>query len=55
MMKKGLGIGAGIGVALMYFLDPKSGNRRRSVMAHKMAWLGKHIGKGVAWPIMLIR
>jgi hypothetical protein len=53
-MKKGLGIGAGIGVGLMFFLDPTCGKRRRDVAAHKIAWLGKHIGKGVAWPIACI-
>ena len=53
-MKKGLGIGAGIGVALMYFLDQKSGQRRRAMIKHKVAWVGKRIGKGVAWPISLI-
>ena len=53
-MKKGLGIGAGIGVALMYFLDRKSGHRRRTMIKHKVAWVGKRIGKGVAWPLSLI-
>lgn len=53
-MKKSLGIGAGIGVALMYFLDPKSGQRRRATIKHKSIWLGKHIGKGVAWPVSLM-
>jgi hypothetical protein len=51
MMNKSLGIGAGIGLGLMFFLDPKSGKHRRSVAAHTLVWLGKHIGKGVAWPI----
>jgi len=50
-MKKGLGIGAGIGFGLMFFLDPKCGKHRRTVAGHTVAWLGKHIGKGVAWPI----
>jgi len=53
-MKKRLGIGAGIGVALIYLLSPKSGQRRRAMIKHKFAWLGKHIGKGVAWPVSLI-
>jgi hypothetical protein len=52
-MNKSLGIGAGIGAALMFFLDPKMGNRRRSVMAHKFSWLGRKIGKGVSWPVSL--
>lgn len=54
-MKKMLGIGAGIGAGVMYFLDPRSGKHRRSVMKHKLAWLGKHIGKGVVSPILLIK
>jgi len=53
-MNKSLGIGTGIGLGLMFFLDPKSGRHRRSVMKHKLAWLGKHIGKSVAWPIARI-
>ncbi len=53
-MKKIIGIGA-ISAGLMYLLDPKSGKRRRSVVAHKLAWLGKNIGKGVAAPISLVR
>ncbi len=53
-MKKILGIGAGIGVALMYFLDPKSGQKRRATVKGKLAWLGKRVGKGVAWPVSLI-
>jgi len=52
--EKNLGIGAGIGVALMYFLDPTSGQRRRALIKHKIVWLGKHIGKGVAWPLSRI-
>jgi len=50
-MKKGLGIGAGIGFGLMFFLDPRCGKHRRNVAAHDLAWLGKHIGKGIARPI----
>jgi hypothetical protein len=50
-MKKGFGIGTSIGLGLMFFLDPKSGKHRRSVAAHSLVWLGKHIGKGVSWPI----
>jgi hypothetical protein len=50
-MKKGLGIGAGIGFGLMFFLDPKCGRHRRAVAGHTFAWLGRNIGKGVAWPI----
>ncbi len=53
-MKRNIGIAAGIGVALMYFLDPTSGQRRRAVVKHKFARLGKHIGKGVAWPVLLM-
>jgi hypothetical protein len=53
-MNKSLGIGAGIGLGLMFFLDPKSGKHRRSLAAHSLVWLGKHIGKGVAWPIARI-
>ncbi len=53
-MKKGVGIGVGIGVALMYFLDQRSGQGRRAMIKHKVAWLGKHIGKGIAWPISRI-
>ena len=51
VMRKGLGIGAGIGFGLAFFLDPKCGKHRRVVAAHSVAWLGKHIGKGIAWPI----
>lgn len=51
MMKKSLGIGAGIGFGLAFFLDPKCGKHRRRVAAHTAAWLGKRIGRGVAWPI----
>jgi hypothetical protein len=54
MMNKSIGIGAGIGLGLMFFLDPKSGKHRRSVAAHSLVWLGKHIGKGVAWPVAWI-
>ena len=53
-MMKGLGIGAAIGFGVMFFLDPKCGKHRRNVAAHSVAWLGKHIGKGVAWPIARI-
>ena len=53
-MKKSLGIGTSIGVGLMFFLDPKSGKHRRSVMKRKLVWLGKHIGKSVAWPMARI-
>jgi hypothetical protein len=53
-MRKGLGIGAGIGVGLMFFFDPTCGKHRRSVVGHSFAWLGKHIGRGVAWPIARI-
>jgi hypothetical protein len=53
-MNKNLGIGASIGVGLMFFLDPKSGKHRRSVVAHSFAWLGKRIGKGVSRPIAWI-
>jgi hypothetical protein len=53
-MNKSLAIGAGIGVGLMFFLDPKCGKHRRTVAAHSVAWLGKRIGKGVAWPIARI-
>ncbi len=53
-MKKLIGIGA-IGAGVMYLLDPKSGKHRRSVVKHKLAWLGKRIGKGVTSPISLIR
>ena len=50
-MKKGFGIGAGIGFGLAFFFDPRSGRHRRDIAAHKIAWIGKHIGKGAAWPI----
>jgi hypothetical protein len=53
-VKKMIGIGAGIGAGVMYLMDPRSGKHRRSIMKHKLAWLGKHIGKGVAWPILRI-
>jgi len=53
-MKKGIGIGAGIGFGLAFFLDPKCGKHRRTVMTHSVAWLGKHISKGVVWPIVHI-
>jgi len=53
-MRKGLGIGAAIGFGVMFFLDPKCGKHRRAVAAHTVVWLGKHIGKGVAWPIARI-
>ena len=53
-MKKGLGIGAGIGFGLAFFLDPQCGKHRRSAVLHSVAWLGRHIGKGVVWPIARI-
>jgi hypothetical protein len=53
-MNKNLGIGASIGIGLMFFLDPKLGKHRRSAAAHSIVWLGKRIGKGVAWPIAWI-
>jgi hypothetical protein len=34
----------------MFFLDPKCGRHRRAVAGHSLAWLGKNIGKGMAWP-----
>jgi len=45
---------AGICFGLMFFLDPKCGKHRRTVAAHSMGRLGKHIGKSVAWPIARI-
>jgi len=56
-MTKSLAISAGIaGVSfgLMFFLDPKCGKHRRTVAAHSLGWLGKHVGKSVAWPIARI-
>jgi hypothetical protein len=54
VMKKGLGIGAGVGFGLAFFLDPKCGKHRRNVAAHAVGWLGKRIGHGIAWPIARI-